>query len=312
MKRLFQGRKAWDKRVISKGVTVTYRAPIIKHTQETDGVIDMRKTMSSVLVLLTPLFASAAPATTVPVVNSVTVSYSSNEVTVNGSGFLPANAAPAVLFNNTNLTLLSDTNTKIVAHLPGGVTAGTFNLTVTNSENNKFTFDVTYGSTGPEGPAGHNGAQGAQGPSGPAGPAGPTGPQGPSGVLFTTGISIPYASLPLNEVGIVAGIRLPNAGTYVLGGEMQLFNFDTKIQVEVACGVQDSLGQSTGLPYSDVRFLGPQSEITIPLSGFYVATAASSELQVDCLFNGGGTGVSVEPGGTLTAIQVPPFQTILR
>ena len=297
MKRLPQGEASW---------------PIFKHTQETDGVIDMRKTMSSVLVLLTPLFASAAPATTVPVVNSVTVSYSSNEVTVNGSGFLPANAAPAVLFNNTNLTLVSDTNTKIVAHLPGGVTAGTFNLTVTNSENNKFTFDVTYGSTGPEGPAGHNGAQGAQGPSGPAGPAGPTGPQGPSGVLFTTGISIPYASLPLNEVGIVAGIRLPNAGTYVLGGEMQLFNFDTKIQVEVACGVQDSLGQSTGLPYSDVRFLGPQSEITIPLSGFYVATAASSELQVDCLFNGGGTGVSVEPGGTLTAIQVPPFQTILR
>jgi hypothetical protein len=273
----------------------------------------MRKTMSSVLVLLTPLFASAATTTTVPVVNSVTVSYSSNEVTVNGSGFLPANAAPAVLFNHTNLALVSDTDTTIVAHLPGGVTAGTFNLSVTNSENNKFTFDVTYGATGPEGPAGLNGAQGAQGAPGPSGPVGPTGPQGPSGVLSSTGISTPYTSLPLNEVGIVAGIRLPNAGTYVIGGEMQLFNFDTKIQVEVACGIQDSSGApTTGLPYSDVRFLGPQSEITIPLNGFYVATAASSELQVECLFNGGGTGVSVEPGGTLTAIQVPPFQTILR
>ena len=66
-----------------------FRAPIFKHTQETDGVIAMRKTMSLVLVLLTPLFVSATTTTTtsVPVVNSVTVSYSSNEVTVNGSGF---------------------------------------------------------------------------------------------------------------------------------------------------------------------------------------------------------------------------------
>jgi hypothetical protein len=282
VKRLPQGEASW---------------PIFKHTQETDGVIAMRKTMSLVLVLLTPLFVSATTTTTVPVVNSVTVSYSSNEVTVNGSGFLPTNTAPAVLFNNTSLALVSATDATIVAYLPSGVTAGTFNLTVTNSENKKFTFDVTYG---------------AQGPPGPSGPAGPTGAQGPSGVLWSTGISMPNTSLPLNEVGIVAGITLPNAGTYVIGGEMQLFNFDTKIQVEVACGVQDSSGQLTGLPYSDVRSLGPQSEITIPLNGFYVATAAPAELRLECLFNGGGTGVSVEPGGALTAIQVPPFQTILR
>jgi hypothetical protein len=300
VKRLPQGEASW---------------PIFKHTQETDGVIAMRKTMSLVLVLLTPLFVSATTTTTVPVVNSVTVSYSSNEVTVNGSGFLPTNAAPAVLFNNTSLALVSATDATIVAYLPSGVTAGTFNLTVTNSENKKFTFDVTYGATGPAGPAGPNGAPGApgaQGPPGPSGPAGPTGAQGPSGVLWSTGISMPNTSLPLNEVGIVAGITLPNAGTYVIGGEMQLFNFDTKIQVEVACGVQDSSGQLTGLPYSDVRSLGPQSEITIPLNGFYVATAAPAELRLECLFNGGGTGVSVEPGGALTAIQVPPFQTILR
>jgi hypothetical protein len=42
-----------------------------KHTQETDGVIDMRKTMIAILVLLTPLFVSAT--TTVPVVNGVTI-----------------------------------------------------------------------------------------------------------------------------------------------------------------------------------------------------------------------------------------------
>ena len=103
----------------------------------------MPKTMIAVLVLFAPLFVSAATTTTAPVVNGVTISYSSNEVTVNGSGFLPAKSAPTVLFNNAKLTLVSDTNTKIVAHLPASVTAGTFNLTVTNSENSKFSFDVT-------------------------------------------------------------------------------------------------------------------------------------------------------------------------
>src|SRR3984885_15586401 len=163
-----------------------FRAPIFKHTQETNGVIAMRKTMSLVLVLLTPLFVSATTTTSVPVVNSVTVSYSSNEVTVNGSGFLPTNAAPSVLLNNTSLALVSATDATIVAYLPSGVTAGTFNLTVTNSENKKFRFEVTYGATGPQGPAGANGAPGvpgAQGPAGPSGPAGPTGAQGPRGVL---------------------------------------------------------------------------------------------------------------------------------
>jgi hypothetical protein len=106
-------------------------------------VIDMRKTMIAALGVLTPLFVSAATTTTAPVVNGVTISYSSNEVTVNGSGFLPVNTAPTELFNNTKLTLVSDTNTKIVAHLPASVPAGTFNLTVTNSENSKFSFDVT-------------------------------------------------------------------------------------------------------------------------------------------------------------------------
>src|ERR1700733_3102159 len=115
-----------------------FRAPIFKHTQETNGVIAMRKTMSLVLVLLTPLFVSATTTTSVPVVNSVTVSYSSNEVTVNGSGFLPTNAAPAVLFNNTSLALVSATDATIVAYLPSGVTAGTFNLTVTNQREQKI------------------------------------------------------------------------------------------------------------------------------------------------------------------------------
>jgi hypothetical protein len=273
----------------------------------------MRKAACAALAMLTPLLASAATAN-LPVVNSVTINYSSNVVTVNGSGFLPATAPPTVSFNITKLMLVSDSNTEIVAYLPGGIAPGTFNLTVTNSENHTFSFGVTYGAAGPAGPAGANGAQGAQGPAGsagPAGPAGPTGPQGPSGLLSSTGISTVDVPLPFNEVGTVSALRLPNAGTYVIGGELQLLNFDFKTQVEVACGLQDSSGQAKGLPYSDVRFLGPQSTVTIPLNGFYVATGAS-ELQLTCLVNGSGSGVSAEYGGTLTAIQVPPFQIVLR
>jgi hypothetical protein len=276
--------------------------------------ISMRKAACSALVLLVPLFASAATTPNVPVVNSVTVDYSSNVVTVNGSGFLPATTAPTVSFNTTNLMLVSDTDTQIVAYLPGGIAAGTFNLAVTNSVNNTFTFDVTYGAVGPQGPAGPTGAQGAQGAqgaSGPSGPAGPTGPQGQSGILSSTGFSLTMVTLPLNEVANVAALRLPNAGTYVIGGQLQLFNFDLKTQVEVACGLQDSSGDKPGLPYSDVRFLGPQSSITIPLSGFYVATEAT-ELQLTCLLNGGNAIVRVEQGGALFAIQVPPFQIVQR
>ena len=114
--------------------------------------IHMRKAACSALVMLAPLFASAATTPNVPVVNSVTVDYSSNVVTVNGSGFLPATTAPTVSFNTTKLMLVSDTNTQIVAYLPGGIAAGTFSLAVTNSANNTFTFDVTYGAVGPQGP----------------------------------------------------------------------------------------------------------------------------------------------------------------
>jgi hypothetical protein len=273
--------------------------------------IHMRKAACSALVMLAPLFASAATTPNVPVVNSVTVDYSSNVVTVNGSGFLPATTAPTVSFNTTKLMLVSDTNTQIVAYLPGGIAAGTFSLAVTNSANNTFTFDVTYGAVGPQGPVGPAGAPGAQGPSGPSGPAGPTGPQGQSGILSSTGFSLTMVTLPLNEVANVAALRLPNAGTYVIGGQLQLFNFDLKTQVEVSCGLSDSLGDKPGLPYSDVRFLGPQSSVTIPLSGFYVATAAA-ELPLTCLLNGGNAVVRVEQGGALFAIQVPPFQIVQR
>jgi hypothetical protein len=207
----------------------------MNHTIEKKSLVNfgMRKAACAALVLLTPLFASAAATPNLPVVNSVAINYSSNVVTVNGSGFLPATAPPTVSFNVTKLMLVSDSNTEIVAYLPGGIAPGTFNLTVTNSENHTFSFGVTYGAAGPAGPAGANGAPGAQGPAGPggpAGPAGPTGPQGPSGVLSSIGVSTADTPLSFNQIDTVAAIMLPNAGTYVIGGELQLFNFDFKLK----------------------------------------------------------------------------------
>lgn len=66
--------------------------------------------------------------------NSSTINYISNQITINGANFLPAKTAQTAPFNNTKLTLVSDTNTPIVATLPTGMQAGTFNLTVTNSQ----------------------------------------------------------------------------------------------------------------------------------------------------------------------------------
>jgi hypothetical protein len=278
-------------------------------TQETDGVIDMRKTMSSVLVLLAPLFASAATTTTVPVVNSVTVSYSSNEVTVNGSGFLPANAAPAVLFNNTNLTLVSDTNTKIVAHLPGGVTAGTFNLTVTNGEKNKFTFDVTYGAAGPQGPAGLTGANGAQGPQGPSGPAGPTGPQGPKGGALSF-YSSPIAGgfLPESGYGRFSVITLKNVGTYFISGQVTLIN-NSSAPAFVSCGVQNAAGELPGPESPSAAGTIPSNDgTTIPATtlsenGYLVTSTPNTSLWIACGVQTD-TQVLMQEGNSFIAIQL--------
>lgn len=137
----------------------------------------MRKIMLATFLLLAPLVAFAAT----PAVTSGTINYATNQVTLIGSGFQPAKAAPTVTFNGVALTLNSAGNTQIVATLPTGTVAGTFDLTIKNSQGNSSDFDMTYGATGPQGPAGPAGPTGAQGPIGPAGAAGVTGPRGLTG-----------------------------------------------------------------------------------------------------------------------------------
>ncbi|MGC1363209.1 MAG: IPT/TIG domain-containing protein [Silvibacterium sp.] len=260
----------------------------------------MRKLMLPALLLLTPLFAPAA--TISPVVNSVTVSYTSNEITVNGSGFLPVKTAPTVLFNNTKLTLVSDTNTKIVAHLPSGVAAGTFNLTVTNSEANKFVFDVTYGATGPEGPAGPKGATGAQGVAGPSGPTGPTGPQGPQGEVLSYSANGVLVATMGQSWGRFSVATLKNPGTYILSGQVMVRNEQSYIAT-VYCTVMDASGNSQQTAPYTVEELGSYGVIAVPMNGYWVSTAANTSIWLECTYEGS-TNVQVFGNGAFTAIQV--------
>src|SRR5215467_12982902 len=126
--------------------------------------------------------ASLALAAT-PVVNNSFINYgvNPNQITINGSGFSPQGKAPAVNFNNVNLTVLSFSDTQLIAALPGGTQAASYRLRITNSQGNFYEFDVTYGAVGPQGPMGLIGPTGARGPAGPQGPAGATGATGPQG-----------------------------------------------------------------------------------------------------------------------------------
>ena len=125
----------------------------------------MRKWIAAILPLFAPLMALGA----VPVVNSGTINYQTNQITLTGTGFQPAKAKPTVTFNGAALTVTTFNNTQVVATLPASMAPGTFDLVLTNSQGNAVDFNMNYGATGPQGPAGPAGAAGAQGPMGPAG-----------------------------------------------------------------------------------------------------------------------------------------------
>ena len=99
------------------------------------------------------LFASlpAIAANVAPMVNSGTINYSNNQVTITGSGFEPSKTAPTLLFNGATVLVSSFSNTQIIATLPAGIPPGTFNLTITNSSASSTVFDMTYGAIGPQG-----------------------------------------------------------------------------------------------------------------------------------------------------------------
>jgi hypothetical protein len=128
-------------------------------------------------VVLTSLFTAAST----PVVNNNSINYSTQQITINGSGFDPKGIAPTVLFNNVAITPVSFSDSQIVAPVPSGTVAGSYRLRITNSQGNLYEFDTTFGAVGPQGPIGPQGLTGPTGPAGPQGPTGAPGPQGPQG-----------------------------------------------------------------------------------------------------------------------------------
>ena len=283
---------------------------------------------------------------------SGTINYASNQVTLIGSDFQPEKTTPAVFFDGAKLKVDSSTDTQIVATLPAATPAGTFRLTVTNCQGRSSAFDLTYGATGPQGSVGPAGARGTQGPAGQAGATGATGPQGPQGTAGAPGpqgatgpagvtgpagtqgpkgtagapggaLSFvvntqPYiVTLPSDtHSAIINSIILPNAGTYVIGGEEGFINLDPKVLSNIACEFTSNWAGSIENELESFVTIPPGgASATLPFNGYYVVPAgeAPTTLNMVCFdggtSNGAGGGqyssdVRAIANGTLTAIQV--------
>jgi hypothetical protein len=270
--------------------------------------------LAALLLIPSLAFGAGIPILTL---NSATINYTNNQVTLLGTSFEPLKKTPTVLFSGTPLPIVTFSNTQIVAALPADMTAGTYSVFVANSLGEVVPFVLTYGATGPQGPAGAKGATGATGPQGVPGPAGPTGPEGPAaqGVLSVALNAQPNdITLPGNAgQATINALSLPNAGTYVLAGQEEFFNNDPKVQAYVSCHFVSNWDVNTpltnGAPLASMT-VPPASSATVPLNGYYIAQQPSTTLYLECFYGGTDYGelfssnVIAGQYGSLTAIQV--------
>jgi hypothetical protein len=256
-----------------------------------------------------------------PVVNNGTINYQKNQVTLNGSGFEPAKTAPVVRLNGAALVLDSFTNAEIVATLPAKTPAGTYTLTVVNSEGGSTVFDLTYGATGPQGPMGPQGAAGAKGPAGPQGapgaqglsgaqgpagvqgPTGPTGPEGPPGVLSYSANGALSNVVPVGAWGRFSVAVLKNPGTYILTGQLVVVN-ELSNTANVVCRVFDAQGMSQQTAPNSPAQLGSNAYAALSLNGIWVAVQANTSIWLECEADDGSTDVETDGEGSFSAIQV--------
>jgi hypothetical protein len=274
--------------------------------------------MRTILLAMLALLPTAAFGGIIPIltVNNTTINYGTNQITINGSSFLVLQKKPTVVFNTTTVAIASYTNTQIVATLPANTLPGSYGIVVANGIGELFPFVVTYGATGPQGPIGPAGPQGVTGSQGVPGPAGPTGPAGPGGgaLSFVLATQQSQITLPLNAAHAeVTALQLPNAGTYVLGGQVSFYDADSKVDAYPNCyllssfDVVDPLGNGAPAPFAH---LNPEQGITLPLNGYFVSQQAKTILYVECAYGGSdevnnpfASPVYVSDA-TLTAIQV--------
>jgi len=80
-----------------------------------------------------------------PTIDSAIVNLSTNEITIGGTHLIPSSGPPVVMLEAVDLTLLSSTNTKIVANLPGGLADGTYRLSVNNGSSTVAVIGIAIG-----------------------------------------------------------------------------------------------------------------------------------------------------------------------
>lgn len=185
----------------------------------------MRKFIIAALLLLVPRFFAFAAALPFITVTRATINYTNNQVTLNGSGFEPSKKSPTVLFAGSALTVVSSTDSQIVATLPANTVAGNFTVLIVNTFGVFLPYELTYGSAGPQGPIGPQGPQGEPGVAGPAGPQGSQGPQGPQGQAGV-GLTITPDFLSRAANGVTV------TGPFVNSNAPQAMEFDIAVTAE--------------------------------------------------------------------------------
>jgi Collagen triple helix repeat (20 copies) len=163
-----------------------------------------------VIVSVSPQLRGAA-ASSVLVVTTASPDPARQTLTLDGPDF--GSGPVVVTLANQDLTVLSQTATRITVRLPPTVAPGTYLLTLTRrtvplAAGAAFVTIGAVGATGPQGPQGSEGARGAQGPQGPAGPAGPAGASGADGAIGPQGPQGPAAPAgPAGPAGDVGDAR---------------------------------------------------------------------------------------------------------
>ena len=138
---------------------------------------------------------------------------------------------------------------------------------------------------------------------GSSGPAGAVGPQGPTGGVLSFAKADPVTLIQLQGSPVsVTTIVLQNVGTYVLGGQLLLYNSDSSGGTTIGCYAQVAGQYIPGTPYS-FQTIGPSGAGTVPLAGYYVNSSTPTTLNVVCTNNGPSTSAQAEEV-TFTAIQV--------
>jgi len=229
--------------------------------------------LTSILVFSFPAARGAAVA-----IYSASLNTTNNRITITGANFSPSGLAPAVALGNTTLALVSFTNHRTVAQSPTGFAAGSYSLTLTNSNSQTGTFSVTLGAVGPTGPQGPAGPQGSTGPAGPQGATGPTGARGPRGTPGAPGAPSILAGYCVLSGAVAQGTVGVFNGLAALGnlGGTGCFNGLNPASPPQPGGVNLTLG----LPMPSGGVLK-----NLTLVGYSVQSGASFQIQVQVWVN---------------------------